>query len=164
MNIKLICFLFGTVLFLVLGAKQLWFTEPSSYIAEIKKEAKLVSFTIDKIQCTSKNRTSDKLELVAKENGVSLFAHIGGVFNCTIALNKLTEGDLVRSHINVNGGEMMSLKVKGEQVFSFEQYLEEKKSNFGNYSAIYFVIAFMFIMLFINEKREQNGKIKGKNK
>lgn len=159
MNIKITCFLFGTVLFLVLGAKQLWFTKPSNYIAEIKNEAKLVSFKVDKIQCTSKNRTSDKLELVAKENGVSLFAHIGGAFNCDFALNKIKEGDIVKSHINVNGGEMMSLNIKGEQIFSFDQYLEEKKSNFGNYSAIYFVIAFMFIMLFINEKREENDHI-----
>ena len=85
----------------------------------------MVSFTIDKVQCTSKNRTSDVLELVAKENGVSLFAHIGGAFNCTFALNKLKEGDLVSSHINVNVGEMMSLNIKGEQLYSFEQYLEE---------------------------------------
>lgn len=159
MSIKLVCFLFGAVLFLVLGVEQLWFTEPSSYLTEIKKEAKLVSFTIDKVQCTSKNRTSDVLELVAKENGVSLFAHIGGAFNCAFALNKLKEGDLVSSHINVNGGEIMSLNIKGEQLYSLEQYLDEKKANFENYSAIYFVIAFMFIMLFINEKREQNGNI-----
>ncbi|WP_112479407.1 hypothetical protein [Vibrio variabilis] len=160
MNIKLTCFLFSTVLFLVLGTKQLWFTEPYDYIAEIKDKAKLVSFKVDKVQCASKNRTSDKLELIAKESGVSLFAHIGGAFNCEFALKKIKEGDLVKSYVNVNGGEMMSLNIEGEQIFSLEQYLEEKKSNFGNYSAIYFVIAFMFIMLFINEKREQHDRIR----
>jgi len=156
-NSKVTLYLFCLVLFLFLGFEHILAGDKKGYVSKFRDEAKFITFTVGSLKCKEKNKTSNVIEIVAKENNASIYGNFGNKIDCPELEKLLGDGKKVEAHVLPSQSQLMSLKVDGVWVFDFEEFLNDKRENYGNYSAIYFVLSLVFFFLFLNERKKITG-------
>ncbi|WP_042146372.1 MULTISPECIES: hypothetical protein [unclassified Pseudoalteromonas] len=155
MKIKIIFALVGLVTFLCLGINQHINSDPNKYIRDIKERTVFASYTIDALACERNVKTSDTLTITVKENGAKLTGRVGVTVSCDLIKKMVGKGSVVSSHIDSISNELMSLQVNDKWILKYDKYLQNRKNNYSNYSIVYFVIAFSFLMFFLTQYQKK---------
>jgi hypothetical protein len=142
------CFLF----FIFIGVQYIWFDGSEEYKNVLKSEMVLIDGLIDNVVCKTSSKRSDYLIIKVKGYKGFFSTYIDGNIRCDFFYEKIKPGMHVVSYVNSRKNQIISLKVNDKILMPLNESLKRMHDAYSNYYMIYFVIAFMFLMLIIKSK------------
>ena len=146
-NIKSLVFAVAFFIFLVLGILETVNSDPERYSEKIREEIRTLTLTLSYARCTERTRSANSLELVAKENGKSLFAYVGNY--CKELESKLSVGDLLKVSAIYSRSEIFGIEKNGVTLLAIDSTITNRVRNYSNYNFVYFVLSLIFLMQLI---------------